>query len=173
MIKTRYDYESGYHEGSLVEQDALAFLGIYKAVEDVPARYYLPNFASEMDGDEEWERFDAEELEGMSYHSRMYVYGTAYRRWRDYCKENGVHPALADPQDIEGHLAEQMETDLKLKSVHDSRFRPLYRWYRWMTFHTEYPHRYNPVVMAVLLGGATYTIWETRLTDRKNVPNEQ
>lgn len=58
----------------------------------------------------------------------------------------------------------------KLKSVHDARFRPLFRWYRWMQFHTDYPHRYNPVVMAVLLYGATHQIWQTRFSDRQNTP---
>jgi hypothetical protein len=51
MIETNYDYDSGYHEGSIVEQDALAFLGAFKTIEDVPARYYLENHASELTSD--------------------------------------------------------------------------------------------------------------------------
>lgn len=172
MIETNYDYDSGYHEGSLVEQDALAFLGVFKHVEDVPDRYYLGNFVSEVDAEEAWNHFDAEELEDRSDHTRHYVYGKAWREWTAYCEEQSVHPALADPQDLESHLAEQRAEMGKLKSLHDARFRPLFRWYRWMQFHTDYPHRYNPVVMAVLLGGATYDLWETRFYDRTNIPTE-
>jgi hypothetical protein len=170
MIETNYDYETGYHKGTVVEQDALAFLGVFKYVEDVPDRYYLPNFASDVDADDAWNAFDEEELEGLSYHTRQYVYGKAWREWKAYCDEHDVHPALADPQDIEAHLTEQRELVNKLKSTHDARFRPLFRWYRWMTFSTEFPHRYNPVVMAVLLNGATADIWQTRLLDRTNIP---
>lgn len=170
MIETNYDYDSGYHKGSIVEQDALAFLGVFKRVEDVPDRYYLPNFETEIDAEECWDAFDAEELEGLSFHQRRYVYGKAWREWSVYCDAHDVNPALANPQDIEAHLAEQRAQVNKLKTVHDARFRPLLRWYRWMLFHTDYPHRYNPVVMAVLLGDSTHDVWQTRLWDRENIP---
>jgi len=173
MIETNYDYESGYHQGSIVEQDATAFLGAFKHVGDVPERYHLPNFATEIDGEVAWNSFDAEELEGLSYQQRRYVYGKAWREWKAYCTKHSVHPALADPQDIESHLAAQWETINRLKTAHDARFRPLFRWYRWMQFHADYPHRYNPVVMAVLLGDVTSEIWATRIGDRKNDPRRQ
>lgn len=170
MIETNYDYESGYHEGTLVEQDALAYLGVFKRVEEVPNRYYLANFTSDVDAESAWEEFGEKELKGLSYHTREYVYDKAWREWTAYCDDHNIHPALAHPKDVEAHLAEQREQVSQLKSAHDARFRPLFRWYRWMQYHTEYPHRYNPVVMAVLLGGATYDIWSTRLYDRKNTP---
>jgi hypothetical protein len=170
MIETNYDYESGYHDGTIVEQDALAFLGAFKRVEDVPDRYYLPHFASDVDAEDAWNEFDSEVLEGLTYHTRRYVYGKAWREWKSFCDSHNVHPALSNPQDIEAHLSEQRGFMNKLKSAHDSRFRPLFRWFRWMQFHTDYPHRYNPVVMAALLGGATADIWQTRLLDRKNIP---
>jgi len=173
MIETNYDYDSGYHEGSIVEQDALAFLGVFKTLEDVPARYYLENYTSDLTSEDAWNKYDAEELAGLSAHTRRYVYGKAYREWQNYCDEHDVHPALADPQDIEEHLAEQRNEMAKLKTVHDARFRPLFRWYRWMQYHADYPHRYNPVVMAVLLRGAVHDIWQTRLFDRTSVPQTQ
>lgn len=170
MIETNYDYDSDYHSGSVVEQDVLAFLGVFKTIDDVPDRYRLPNFETDIDALEAWNAFDAAELTGLSAHSRRYVYGKAWREWRDYCERNEVNPALADPQDIEEHLAEQRAEVGKLKTVHDARFRPLYRWYQWMQFHADYPHRYSPVVMAVLLDGTTHDVWETRLFDRTNIP---
>ena len=173
MIQTNYNYDSGYHTGTIVEQDALAFLGAFKTIEDVPDRYYLPNFETAIDAEEAWNAFDEEELEGLSHQQRRYVYGKAWREWRAYCDVHDVNPALADPDDIEAHLTEQCSLVNTLKSVHDARFRPLFRWYRWMVVRTDYPHRYNPVVMAVLLGGATHDIWQTRLWDRKNIPKSK
>lgn len=173
MLDWQGDYDPGYHKGSIVEQDALAFLGVFKNLEDVPARYYLENHESEVTSKDAWNDYDAQELADLSAHTRRYVYGKAYREWQKFCDEHDVHPALADPRDIEEHLAEQRDEMEKLKTVHDARFRPLFRWYRWMQFHTDYPHRYNPVVMAVLLGGAVHDIRQTRLLGRKNFPDIQ
>ena len=171
MIETNYEYDSGYHSGSLVEQDAKAFLGVYKQVKEVPDRYHLSNFETDMDADEAWESFCADELANTSQHTCENVYGRAYELWNEYCELHGVHPALADPEDIEEWIAEQVAaTDSSMKTTHDTRFRPLFRWYRWMAFCSNWPHRYQPTIMAVLLGGATYDIWQTRLWDRENVP---
>lgn len=173
MIEANYDYECGYHEGSLVEQDALAFLGVYKRVEDVADRFYLANFRAEIDADEAWEMFSEDALTDTSKHTRKTVYNRAYERWCDYCDRHGVHPALADPEDIEGWLAEEAAaSDSTLKTTHDIRFRPLFKWYRWMAYHADWPHRYQPTIMAVLLGGTTHDIWQTRFWDRKNTPTQ-
>lgn len=171
MIETAYDYDSGYHEGSLVEQDALAFLGVYKCIGDVPDRYYLSNFRTDVDVEEVWEAFCAEALANTSQHTREKIYDGAYRRWCEYCDQHSVHPALADPADIERWLFYEVEThNSTMKAAHDLQFRPIFRWYRWMTFHADWPHRYQPTIMAVLLGGVTHDIWQTRLWDRKNIP---
>ena len=162
-----YDHDSDYHDGDPVVQEALATLGAFKAIDDVPTRYRLQNFESDVDADESWLAFEERFLEGLSYHTRKYVYGKAKREWWSYCEDNGVHPALPDPADIEDHLSTQVAEVNKLKSAHDARFRPLFRWFRWMTYSTEWPHRYNPTVMAVLFEGATYRVWATRLADRK------
>lgn len=171
MIATNYDFDSDYHEGSLVEQDARAFLGVFKCLNDVPERHYLGNFESDIDAEEAWHEFDAQELSDLSFHTRRYVYGKGWREWKSYCNENDLHPALADPADVDDHLSAQKAEINTLKTVHDARFRPLFRWYRWMQFRTDYPHKYNPIVMAVLLDGATADIWETRLFDREYVPS--
>ena len=170
MIETNYDYSSGYHDGSVVVQDALAFLGVFKQVEEVSERYRFENFKDDVDAEEVWEAFDAAELEGVSYSTRKYKYEKAWREWRDYCEEHRVHPAFADPQDIENHISEQAEVVPSLGTVYMARFRPLYLWYRWMQWHPDYDHRYNPCVMAVLLEGAVYDVWALRLGDRKSVP---
>lgn len=171
MIETNYDFESEYHDGSIVEQDALAFLGVYKRIEDVPDRYYLMNFETDVDADAAWEAFCDDKLANITNQTREKVYGGAYRRWCEYCDRHDVHPALADPADIEGWLAYEVESHSStMKAAHDLQFRPIFRWYRWMTFHTEYPHRYQPTIMAVLLGGVTFDIWQTRMWDRTSNP---
>ncbi|OYR42895.1 hypothetical protein [Halorubrum sp. Eb13] len=171
MIETNYNYESGYHEGSFVEQDALAYLGVYKRIEDVSDLYYLGNFETDVDADAAWEDFCDKKLANSTTHTRETVYGGAYRRWCEYCDRHGIHPALADPANIEKWLAHEIEAhNSTMKAAHDLQFRPIFRWYRWMAWNSDWPHRYQPTIMAVLLGGVTYDIWQTRLFDRKNIP---
>lgn len=45
-------------------------------------------------------------------------------------------------------------------------FRVLIAVFEWLTSHTEYPHRYNPILQAVLLEGATETLWAERVFRR-------
>jgi len=171
MIETNYSFESGYHEGSIVVQDALAFLGVYKRIEDVADRHLFERFRGEVDADETWAEFTVETgVVDYSEHTQKYKYEKARRVWWDYCAEQGVHPALADPIDFEKHFSEQMEEMSTYQSGHDLRFRPLYLWYRWMLWHPEYPQRYNPMLMAVLFEGTTAELWRTRLHDRENDP---
>lgn len=173
MIETNYDYESGYHEGSFVEQDALAYLGVYKRVEDVADMFHLSNFKTDVDADAAWEAFCDDKLANSTNHTRETVYGGAYSRWCEYCDRHGVHPALADPADIEGWLTYEVDAhNSTMKAAHDLQFRPIFRWYRWLAFHADYPHRYQPTIMAVLLGGVTSDIWQTRMWDRTNNPFE-
>jgi hypothetical protein len=35
-----------------------------------------------------------------------------------------------------------------------------------MRYHVDYPVKYNPALMAVLLRGAAYDAWKTRVSDR-------
>lgn len=171
MIETGYEYGSGYHEGSLVEQDALAFLGPYKRIEDVPTHYYLPGFASDFDARAAWESFLADDVSA-SESTVQYKYEPAYRHFADYCERHDANPALADPQDIEGYIANEMDIQANPETTYSTRYRPLYLWYRWMAFHADYPHRYQPTVMAILLDGACAECWATRFTDRTNNPLE-
>lgn len=171
MIETNYDFESGYHEGSIVVQDALASLGVYKHVEDVPTRHSFGRFYNEVAADEAWEEFKQEwGVVDYSENTQKYTYEKSRSEWRDFCADHGVHPALADPSDFEKHFSEQMEDMSTYKSGHDLRFRPLYLWYRWMVWHPEYPQRYNPMLMAVLFEGTVARLWRTRIEDRENNP---
>lgn len=47
----------------------------------------------------------------------------------DFCGSCDVHPALANPADIEGRSE---GADEEARRVYRARFQPLYLWYRWM-----------------------------------------
>lgn len=166
MINPHYDHESDYHSGTPVEADANAWLGKWKSIDDVPSRYRLQQYADIIDAEVAWKGFCDEAGADWSAHTRKYVYGKAWREWTAYCDENNIHPACPDPADVEAHLAIQQNSVNTNQTLHDARFRPLHRWWEWMRYHVDYPVRYNPALMAILLNGATADAWKTRVSER-------
>jgi hypothetical protein len=171
VIESNYAHGSGYHDGSVTEQDAIAYLGVFKRLEDVPDRYRAERRAPDLDAEEAWDAFKRDKgVYEYTEHTQKYKYGKAWRQWVEYCDDSGLNPVFASPHDVESFLSAEMEDISTYKTGHDLRFRPLFMWYRWMQWDVDYPHLYNPMVMAVLLGGTTARIWRTRLYDREENP---
>lgn len=167
-MNAKYDTSSEYHPGDEVEADARAHLGVYKTLDQVPPRHHLENYETEFEGQCVWAKFFEKFGGGWSYNTRQYQYGKVARDWTAFCEERGRHPALATPRMVEDYLSREESEMSTRKSLHDLRFRPLYRLYKWMLYSSEYPHRYSPVVMAVLFGGSTWRCWWTRVNNRRN-----
>lgn len=166
MINPHYDLESGHHDGDLVEQDARAWLGIWKSIEDVPDRQRLQQYADVVDADKAWDEFCEEYGQDWTETTRKYQYGKAWREWTSYCEQHAIHRLCPEPSDVEGHLVEQRSEAASDSTLHQTRFRPLCRLFEYLRYSTEYPHKYNPAIMAVLFGGAAYAAWRDRISNR-------
>lgn len=166
-MQADYDPETGYHAGPPAIQDALAHLGVFKRIEEVPARYRLQNYTESLNASDLWEAFVKEHGDSWGDHTRRNVYGKAWREWMNFCDERGVHSALPNPADVEEHIAIQREEVNTGQTVYTNRYRPLYRFFTWLTFHPEWPHKYNPALMAVVHNGAVAHVWQWRMNDRK------
>lgn len=166
MINPHYDLESGYHEGDLIEQDARAWLGIWKKLEDVPSRFRLEQYADSLSADDAWNEFCEKYGEDWTQTTRKYQYGKAWREWTSYCEEHDLHRLCPAPADIEHHLHNQRSEAASDGTLHQTRFRPLCRLFEHLRYSTDYPHKYNPTIMAVLHGGAAYAAWRDRISAR-------
>ena len=166
MINPHYDHDSAYHSGDAVEQDVKAWLGIWKSLDEVPHLHRLSRFTDIIDVEDSWDEFVSDYGADWSEHTLQYAYGKGWREWLAFCDERRIHPACPTPEEVEEHLAHQRAEMSTNQTLHDTRFRPLFYWWEWMRYHVDYPVKYNPALMAVLLGGVAYDAWKTRVSDR-------
>ncbi|RLM72574.1 hypothetical protein DVK07_06140 [Halorubrum sp. Atlit-26R] len=97
-------------------------------------------------------------------------YEKAGRYLQNFMREAGRHHALAAPEHIERYLTGLRDGDIgrrnqsrKLQTVYFEYFQPLEGFYTWLQWHTEHPHVYHPVLMAVVEGGFTREVWDRKL----------
>ena len=137
-------------------------LGVYKRLEDVSERYRLHNFASQFLERDVWEEWMEAEKADLAESTRKYKYGKSERLWKEHMGTVGRHHALAQPQDVEIFLADQLE-QVQIQTVWNSRYSILFNFYDWLAHNDSYPHVYNPVLMAAVDGEASRRMWEYRV----------
>lgn len=128
-----------------VDGNPFTLLGVYKTETEIPEDHLLPNLASKNRNAESlwWDHANWMELtESTKRH-----YTTAWNAWSNFCLDRGRHPAFPYVDDIEMFLS--TKTDRSPNHQYNSYFRPLYRWFKYLMWHAETCHRYNPVVLAV------------------------
>ncbi|MFA1612460.1 hypothetical protein [Halobellus rubicundus] len=143
--------------------DPSEYLGIYKSIDDVPDMYSLSRLSVGYSDQDLWAEF-IESRSHLSEATIKYTYGRLERLWKPFCEKRGINPAFPDPDDVEDFFAQQL-AERSIQTVYDSRFVPLFKFFEWLLHHTEYPHRYNPVVMAAVSGEAGFRLWEKRLEE--------
>lgn len=136
-------------------------LGIYKRLEDVPDRYRLQQYTGSYEGRDVWLEFCEEhEYElGDSKSFRRKV-DRAGDHWRTFMTDRRHH-ALATPVDVEAWsvvlLDEFTEGTAYKYWIRVEHF------YRWLQWHTEHPHVYHPVLMAVIKHDAAARVWNWKI----------
>lgn len=128
-----------------VDGNPFTLLGMYKTEADIPEEYLLPNQALRTCDAEDlwWEHADWMELADTTRRH----YTTAWNAWSEFCKKRGRHSAFPYVDDVETFLATKI--DRSPNHQYNSYFKPLYRWFKYLMWHAETAHRYNPVVLAV------------------------
>lgn len=166
-MEADYNPESTHHSGSIPVQEAKAHLGVFKRTSEVPARYRLSNFERQLDADEVWIEFIDSRNRSWSENTE-YKYWSPWEKWCSFAKEErGIHPLTPAAEDLEAWFGVVITESSTIQTAHDLHFRVLQNLFEWLTEHTEYPHRYNPVMQAVLIEEAAATLWTERLSRRK------
>lgn len=138
-------------------------IGIYKDIESIPKERRLHQYSAEYDGEDIWETFLTTHL-FEKFDSERFVEDArrAGRRWKAHMEKRGRHHALATPKDIEAWCDELLD-DLKVKTAYNSYWVRVERFYKWLYWHRDHPHCYNPVLMAAANGGAAGVVWEEKI----------
>lgn len=155
-----------------VRTDPADKLGVYKSVDKIPTRNKLSFHEPSFEGRDVWTEYMGSV--GSSWSKTTITrYERTGRYWKGFMADRGRHHACAEPSDVEQFLKEQ-EGRMATKSLYGERFVPLEDFYEWMARSVEFPHVYNPVLMACTSDGITRSMWNYRLeiTDREPVEND-
>ena len=138
-------------------------MGVYKSIGDVPERRRLSQHAAAYDGRDVWSEY---------LHEHLFDRVTGERgrkdarrvgdRWQAHMDDCGRHHALATPDDVEAWSASLLD-ELTLRTAYNY-WSSVERFYRWMQWHAEFPHLYNPFLMAAAVSGsATRKLWDKKM----------
>lgn len=136
-------------------------MGIYKQINDVPARYRLANFATEYNGRDTWGEYVADRHTNQSEYVDKLL-RRFERRWKAHMADQGRHHALATPADVEAFCADLVEQNT-LSTAYETYWLRLEAFYQWLQTHPDHPHVYHPVLMAAAAHPNAATLWEYRI----------
>jgi hypothetical protein len=145
-------------------------MGVYKRLSDVPDRYRLGNHEAAYEDRDVWAEYFEEKTKKFDTKATRNRYEKAGRYFKTFMSEVGGHHALATPEQIEGFLVALRDGEVgrhshtrKLQTVYFEYFQPVEEFYTWLEWHTDHPHVYNPVLMAVVEGGYALDVWNRKL----------
>ena len=147
-------------------RDVEYWLGIYGSIDEIPDRYRLENYEAEFKGEDTWNEYltTRKDLAESTKKNSWYPCGDRFKKFMD--EEVGRHHALAHPNDIEAYLAHIKDggysvkvTERTLNTVYYQHLSPLKTFFRWLVHHVDYPHIYNPVLLAAHARGITREVW--------------
>ena len=146
--------------------DPNKIMGVYQSLGDVPERRRFYQYSESYEGRDVWMDYLREEKYSSDWaKSTQDRYKRIENEWKGYMEEQGTHHALATPDDVEG-WAKQLLEDLTVTTAR-WKWDGIRAFYKWLLWHTEHPHLYNPFLIAAAGDGPSSTIWEERLNRRK------
>lgn len=131
-------------------------MGVYHELADVPDRYRLTQFSDAYTDRDVFQEFlDQEVLPSINTDWARNGVRRQERRWKEFMTGRRHH-ALATPEDVEEYAVYLLDQNaVKTASRYWTRVESFYRWLMW---HTGYPHVYSPPLMAAQ-DGAAAEIW--------------
>lgn len=154
----------------LLSTDVRDRMGIYKRLADVPDKYRLHHHAGAYDGRDVWAEYERAKTETFDTKATRDRYEKAGRYLREHMEGEGRHHALADPEHVEAFLVALRDGEIgrqgtkrRLQTVYFEYYQPVEQFYTWLQWHTDHPHVYHPVLMAVAAGGFASEVWERKV----------
>ena len=149
----------------LISKDPSCRAGLYKQIDDIPEHHRLRNYANRFEDRDCWTEYLEEEnvcQENISdYYSKDIE--RRERRWKDFGAKRGKHHALCSPSDAKAYAHYLFEEYSVEAATAADYWAAIERFYRWMFHHTEYPHTYNPFVMAAIDDSVSEELWMVAL----------
>ena len=123
-------------------------LGIYKQFSDVPEEHRLESYENRYENRDLWGEFLIEVfLPQYNCYQTQQEARRTHRKWRTVMDEQQRHHALARPADVE-LWCEKVLDEVSPMSAYKAYWGKLERFFDWLLWHPDHPHRYNPLLMA-------------------------
>jgi hypothetical protein len=141
-------------------------MGVYKSLNAVPERYRLRQHSAAFEGRDVWDEYLTESLfEGYPDASEQFYESVerAGRRWKEHMADRGRHHALATPADVAAWCDTLLDR-LTVGTAYDEYWVRIEGFYSWLQWHTDFPHVYQPPLIAVTENESAREIWNYKLT---------
>lgn len=137
--------------GPTMSKTAADRMGVYKTLMDVPERHRLSTFEGMYADRDLWEEFIDFCKENKGYSATWYhLAGRTRRRFEPILEERGRSAGFMKPEDVLATCEAVAENAEMTETVYHPYFVRLEAFYDWLVWHTEFPHRYNVALMAVV-----------------------
>lgn len=143
-------------------------MGVYKCLEDVPDRYRLENYKAEYRKQCPWEAYLEDYVTPPRDSVRKQEQADrSFKKWSDHMEGRKGHYALASPDDAEAWAYSLIgEYSIGYASTN---WEQIERFYSWLMWHPDHPHRYQPFLMAAAREGTASEIWWEKLSQSMEV----
>lgn len=147
-------------------RDVEYWLGIYRSIDQIPNRYRLKNYEAEFNNEDTWNKY-LETRDDLAESTKKNSWNPCGDRFKKFMHEEvGRHHALPHPDNIEAYLAYIKSggysikvTERTLNTVYYQHLSPLKTFFGWLVHHVDYPHIYNPVLLAAHADGIVRETW--------------
>jgi len=139
--------------------------GIFHSYSDIPARYRLDTYTSHYENEETltWylNNIYYPRYAPVSDHMERVVERVS-KSWMDHMANQGRHPALATPEDVDQWCKSRLES-CSAKTCYTTYFQRIYNFYEYLKADYRHPHLYNPLLVAAIEYDTANRIWRFRV----------
>jgi len=138
------------------------FPSVYRSFSDVPADLRLETYESRFEDRNLLKEYishkSSEEDWSDNYINRI---KSVAECWKETCDKMGCHPALASP-DVINEWCDSLLERYCISTINIRYLNIINNFYRYLMWHVDYPHTYNPVQFAVCEFTTVNQIWYNR-----------
>lgn len=134
----------------------------YKSIEDVPEGRRLQKYGEVYSGRDLWAEYFNDVYSHAEYSDRhIRRLNKAEVEWKAHCDNNHRHHALTSPEIVNTWCVELL-TRMTCMSVWNQYLCCINQFYRYLLWHVDHPHCYNPIQFAIRQYSTTRQIWKGR-----------
>lgn len=137
-------------------------MGVCKQLDDVPSHHRFRRYRETYEGRDVWDEFEEAKDDAFDSEHFRQSFRKAARTWKEHLASRGRHHALGTPRDIETWCAD-LVVDRTLDTVYKEYWVRLEEFYRWLQWHPDHPHIYNPALMAAANHEIARAVWWVKM----------